>query len=132
MRSSLDARLRNLLQAVDTSPDFGERVLARVRAESHAMAERAVRARAEEIERHQLATRRQSWGASIRRLLTLDVVGVALLAGVVASALRAPLAAGEAGELLSMYAPQILTALGVLLGLAPLPALLLQRRHPLA
>jgi len=133
MTSSLDAHLRSLLRAVDTSPDFDQRVMARVRAESDAMAERrAAGARAQEIERYELVRRRQSWGAWIRRLLTLDGVGVALLAGIVTRAVWAALAGDEVAGFMSMYALQILMGIGALLGLAPLPALLLQRRRPVA
>jgi hypothetical protein len=130
MTSSLDARLRNLLQAIDTSPGFDERVMARVRAESDAAAERrAAKARAEEIERYELARRRHSWGAWVRRLPTLDVLGVAVLSAIVARALWVPLASGATAEFLAMYAFQILTGIGALLVLAPLPALLLLRRR---
>jgi hypothetical protein len=130
MTSSLDARLRNLLQAIDTSPGFDERVMARVRAELDAEAERrAAKARAEEIERYERARRMQSWGAWVRRLPALDILGVAVLAAIVGRALWVPLASGATVEFLSMYAFQILTWIGALLVLAPLPALLLLRRR---
>jgi hypothetical protein len=117
---------------VDTSPDFDVRVMARVRAESDAVTERrAAQARAQEIERYERARRRQSWGAWGRRLLTLDVLGVAVLAAIVAHALWTYLAGDGVAGFLSMYPFQILMGIGALLGLAPLPALLLQRRHPL-
>ncbi len=125
---SLDGRLRSLYAGLDTSPGFDARVLARVRLEEDGQtAARAARARAEESRRYELTKRRQSWPGWISRLVTLDGVGAAALAGFLGHAVWPAVA--DRAELISMHASQSVTALGVLLALATLPALLLQQKR---
>jgi len=126
--NSLDARLRALYEGLDTSPGFDERVIARVAAEfDAAAAARVERALAEETKRYELARDRQSWSARIRRVMTLDVLGAAVLGGFAVHAIWTPLAA-QAAPLIAAHATQAATALGLLLMLAPLPVLLLRQR----
>src|SRR5262249_30605731 len=97
------------------------------RAEDERAVASAARARAEESYLYELTKRQQGWRGRIRRLATLDVVGAATLAGFVVRALWTGI--GDRSEFIAMYAPQAATALGLLLALAPLPVLLLQRRR---
>src|SRR5262249_33092356 len=130
---ALDARLRSMLGRLDTSPGFDERVAARVLVELNVMTvQRAAQARAEEARRYELAKRRLSWGAWIRRGLTLDTAGAAVFGGFVVHFLW-PSAASRAGELTPLYTGGLWAVLGVLLALAaPLPALLWQHRRRFA
>jgi hypothetical protein len=129
---SLDARLRGLYAGLDTSAGFDARVMARVRAQGdnkgddEAAAARAARARAEESRPSERTKRGQSWQGWLRRWVSLDGVGAAALAGFLGRAVWPALA--DRAELISMYASQSVTALGVLLALATLPALLLNKK----
>jgi hypothetical protein len=125
-RESLDARLQRIYAGLDTSPGFDARVMARVRGEEQAAASKAA-ARAEESMRYELTKRRQSWRGRVRRWVTLDAVGAAALAGFLGRVVWT--AAADRAEWISMYASQSVTALGVLLALATLPALLLQQKR---
>jgi len=126
--NSLDARLRALYAGLDTSPGFDDRVMARVAAEFDAVAAARVnRALAEETKRYELARGRQSWGAWIRRVMTLDILGAAVLGGFALHFIWTPLSA-QAGPLIAAHAAQVATVLGLLLALAPLPVLLLRQR----
>jgi len=118
---TLDARLRSLYQGLDTSPDFDARVMARVSAELDANAAvNAARARAEEQRRYELARHTQSWGARLRRAVTLETLGAAAFAGCVVH------------NIWMAMQPQVsplawslgVTALGVMLALAAPPLLL--------
>ncbi len=135
MSEQLDARLRSLFEGLDTPSGFDAAVLARVEVESSAIAaEAARRAQLAEDRRYRSARRALSWTSRIRRIVTLDAVGVAVLA---AFALRLLLTRlpPEAFNLLSQYAPEILTGVGVLLGLVPVAVMLLRpsrRRFGLA
>ncbi len=135
MSEQLDARLRSLFGGLDTPSGFDAAVLARVEVESSAIAaEAARRAQLAEDRRYRSARRALSWTSRIRRIVTLDAVGVAVLA---AFALRLLLTRlpPEAFSLLSQYAPEILTGVGVLLGLVPVAVMLLRpsrRRFGLA
>ncbi len=125
--TSLDMRLQAALSALDTAAGFDERVMARVREESDAAAaDRAARARLLESNRHRAAQRAQSWRAWGRRIVTLDTVGMAVLACLFVRAIWTGVAA-PAVDGASGYVPQILIGIGILLALSPLVALHLER-----
>jgi hypothetical protein len=77
----LDRQLLALFGGLDTGTDFDARLMARLQAESQAdTAQRVIRARQEERERHRKALfGLQSWRRSMLRLLTLDTLGITLL-----------------------------------------------------
>ena len=120
---SLDARLATLLQGLDTSADFDARVMSRVRVESTAVAAEEFRhALLLESTRYGAARRQLSWRTRLRRAVTLDTVGISVLALFGAEAIWAGLPP-QIAEFLRQYAPEILTAIGVLLAVAPIIAL---------
>ena len=135
MSEQLDARLRSLFGELAAPSGFDAAVLARVAVESSAVAAAAARrAQLAEDRRYRSARRALSWTNWIRRIFTLDTVGIAVLA---AFALRLMLTRvpPEAFDLLDRYAPEVLTGVGVLLGLVPVTVMLLgpsRRRFGLA
>jgi hypothetical protein len=127
---SLDTRLRALYQGLDTSQDFDARLMARVHAElESASAASAARALAEEARRYELMRRRYSWSGWIRRAVTLDTVGAAVAAGLVAHAIWTSAAARGLLASLGSHATENLTALGLLLALSTLPVLFIHSRR---
>jgi hypothetical protein len=118
---TLDARLRSLYQGLDTSPGFDARVMARVSAELDASAaENAARARAEEQRRYELARGTQSWGAWLRRLVTLETLGAVAFAGCVVHNIWV----GVQPQVSPLALPLGFAALGIMLALAAPPLLL--------
>ena len=131
--SQLDARLQALFGGIDTKPDFEVRLLARLHAESQPnSAERIVRARQEEQERHRSALRQLKGGRlSMLRALTLDAIAIAFpLVMILVSAWRhfRP----QVVENLIASGPHIATLLGLLIAVLPLIAMRIERhRRPL-
>jgi negative regulator of sigma E activity len=118
---TLDARLRSLYQGLDTSPGFDARLMARVSAELDASAaEKAARARAQEQRRYELAKRTQSWGAWLRRAVTLETLGAVAFAGCVVHNVWV----GLQPQVSPLTLPVGVTALGIMLALAAPPLLL--------
>ncbi|HEY0341991.1 MAG TPA: hypothetical protein VGC34_14390 [Steroidobacteraceae bacterium] len=112
---------------MDTSAGFETRVMSQLQLYSEAAAaEQFERARLFEATRYRLARRQLSWGARVQRFVTLDTVGMAVLALLGAQAvwtgLPPPIMAA-----LRQYAPQILTGVGMLLGTVPVIILGLAR-----
>jgi len=122
---TLDADLRSLYRGLATSPGFDARVMARVSAELDAsMAENAARARAEEERRYERARRTQSWGAWLRRMVTLERLGAVAFAGCVAHNIWT----GMQPQVSPLALPLGVTALGMMLALAAPPLLQCHRR----
>ena len=119
--NELDKHLQALFAGLDTRADFEARLMARLRAESHAGAtERAMRARQQEQARYRSAVLElQSWRRSMLRLLTLDTLGIALLL-VVAVATVWPRFGPDVMDILRHYGPYIVTLLAVLIAAVPL------------
>ena len=130
--SELDRRLRALFGGLDTRADFDARLLARLRAESHAdTTARAMRARQQERLRYRRAlSELRSSRRSMLRLLTLDTLGIALLL-VVMIATAWPHLSREVMDTSRQYAPYIAMLLGIVI--AAVPALAMwaeQTRRP--
>ena len=119
--TELDKHLQALFAGLDTRADFEARLMARLRAESHADATgRAMRARQQEQARYRSAVLElQSWRRSMLRLLTLDTLGIALLL-VVAVATVCPRFGPDVMDILRHYGPYIVTLLAVLIAAVPL------------
>lgn len=131
--STLDERLQVLFRGLDTGPDFDVRLMTRLRAESQTdAAERAMRARQQERERHGRAlSDLHTWRRSMLRLLTLDTLGLAFLL-VVAVVTAWPHLNPQVMDGLRQYGPQIATLLGVLLAAVPLVGMWAERyRRPI-
>ncbi len=129
---SLAARLQAVLDELDTSPGFDERVMARVRMESDTLgAQEAAHAREIELQRHAAAKRRQSWLRWLQRAVTLDTIGVVVLAGLLVRTVGTAIAPQAAG-FLRVNAPLILTAGGAVLALSPLAIQLARTRFSAA
>jgi hypothetical protein len=115
----LEQRLSAIFTGLDTRPQFNARLLDRLHREVLLETQRAQQARRLEqlrygAARQELASWRR-WMDSITTIVSLDSVGIAILAaGVVTSA-------GSA-EQVRQYGPLLLTAVGVLLALAPVIA----------
>jgi hypothetical protein len=126
--SQLDKHLEALFGDLDTAAGFDARLMARLRAESHTdAAERAIRARQRERARYRQALLElQSWRRSMLRLLTLDTLGIAVLA-VVAVVMAWPHLNGDVLDTLRQYGPYIATLLGALVAVVPLVATWLER-----
>ena len=132
--TSLDARLQAALRGLDTSPAFEERLMARVRTESEAIAverlerlQRLERARLTEQRRYGMA-RRQLRLVAFVQFVTLESVGITLLAGFGIRVAWAQFGA-PVTELFHLYGPLILTGAGIALALAPLAVQLTGLRH---
>jgi len=128
-RPSLDARLQSLFGRLDTSADFEASLLARVKVESDAALdrERIERARMEEWRRYGEARRELSWGNTVRefwttylsRWVTLEAIGVAVLAGFVLQFVWSRLPPEWTAQI-NQYAPEMLGLVGILMAAAPL------------
>ena len=119
--TDLDRHLQALFAGLDTGADFDARLMARLRAESHAVAAgRAIRARQQEQARYRSAVLElQSWRRSMLRLLTLDALGIALLL-VVAVVTAWPRFGPDVMDVVRHYGPYIVTLLAVLIAAVPL------------
>jgi hypothetical protein len=111
--SSLDARLSRLYRGLDTSPGFDAGVIARVHAEWEALeAESRARARAAEMQRYELARRRQSWGSWFRRIVTPNTLGAVAVTGLGIVTLWTRIQT-QAAPAIAAHAPLALTAVGI-------------------
>ena len=114
--TTLEARLSAAFATLDTRPDFDSRLMARLRAESRLDVQRASEALAREQERYlteRLAVR--SLGhrlAGLGSVISLESVGITALVVMLVAA-TVPVAQ------LQLYAPAIITGIGVLAGLSP-------------
>jgi hypothetical protein len=128
MTDPLDSRLRALFRSLDTSAGFDEAVLARIKVESAALSTEAIRqAELAESRRYQAARGSLSWTYWIRRLVTLETVGSAVLASFALRLLwvrLSPLLPVSA----SQYVPEVLACafalapMALALGIALIPA----------
>jgi hypothetical protein len=141
---AMEARLQTLFSRLDTAEDFEASVLARVKVESDAALdrERIERARMAEWHRYSEARSELSLGNSLReiwtrylsRFVTLETVGAAVLLGLVLQFAWSRLPAEWTAQIsqLAEYTPQLLMALGALMALTPVAAILFNRyRHRL-
>jgi hypothetical protein len=111
--SRLDAHLQALFGGLDTRADFDVRLMARLRAQSHADAiERARRARQQEHARYVRAR-------SMLRLLTLDTLGIVFLFAVASIAVW-PQVRPLATDLLRQHGPYIAILVSLLIAAVPL------------
>ncbi len=118
--SQLDQHLEALFGGLDTGADFDTRLMARLRAESHTdAAERAIRAQQERLRYRQAQLELKSWRRSMLPLLTLDTLGIAVLA-VVAIVTAWPHLNRDVLDISRQYVPYIATLLGVLVAAVPL------------
>jgi len=133
-RPPVEARLQALFGALDTSADFEESVLARVKVEASAALDRKriERARMEESRRYGQARSELSWGNTVRELwttyfsrwVTLESIGVAVLVGFV---LRFAWSRLPPEWTEQIYAPEMFGVLGLALAAAPLAAFAISR-----
>jgi hypothetical protein len=141
---AMEARLQTLFSRLDTAEDFEASVLARVKVESDAALDRdrIERARMAEWHRYSEARSELSLGNSLReiwtrylsRFVTLETVGAAVLLGLVLQFAWSRLPAEWTAQIsqLAEYTPQLLMALGGLMALTPVAAILFNRyRHRL-
>jgi hypothetical protein len=141
---AMEARLQTLVSRLDTAEDFDASVLARVKVESDAALDRdrIERARMAEWHRYSQARSELSLGNSLReiwtrylsRFVTLETVGAAMLLGLVLQFAWSRLPAEWTAQIsqLAEYTPQLLMALGGLMALTPVAAILFNRyRHRL-
>jgi hypothetical protein len=131
--TQLDERLQRLFRDLDAAPDFDARLMARLRMESQTdAAERMIRARKQERERHEKALLElQSQRRSTLRRLTFDTVGIACLLIVVVAAVWPHVGSQIMGGL-RQYGPQIVTLLGLLVAAVPLVGMWVeQHRSPI-
>jgi hypothetical protein len=95
--------------------------MARVSAELDASAaENAARALAEEQRRYERARRTQSWGAWLRRVVTLETLGAVAFAGCVVHNIWGAMQP----QVSPLVLPLAVTGLGIMLALAAPPLLL--------
>lgn len=131
--TQLDERLQRLFRDLDAAPDFDARLMARLRTESQTdTAERMMRAREQERERHEKALLQlRSQRRSTLRLMTFDTVGIACLLMVAVAAVW-PQVGPQIMDGLRQYGPQITTLLGVLAAAVPLVGMWVeQHRRPI-
>ena len=116
----MDQRLSALFSGLDTRPEFNARLLDRLHLEvTRDAEERAQQARQLEQLRYGVAKQElrswHRWTQAISRFVTLETVGIGVLAAsVITSAWSA--------EQLRQFVPVLVTAVGVLLALAPVIA----------
>jgi uncharacterized membrane protein YcjF (UPF0283 family) len=126
-RDPMDQRLSALFSGLDTRPEFNARLLDRLHLEvTRDAEERAQQARQLEQLRYGVAKQEllswRRWTRAVSRFVTLETVGIGVLAAsVITSAWSA--------EQLRQFVPVLVTAVGVLLALAPVitPAVLKRR-----
>ncbi len=113
----LDARLAALFGGIDTRPDFYTRLFERLQmetaqdAQEHARQARQLEQLRHEAAKHELLSRRR-WKQAVSRVVTLERLGVGVLAvSVITSVWSA--------DQIRQFAPIVVTAVGVLLALAP-------------
>jgi hypothetical protein len=116
----MDQRLSALFSRLDTRLEFNARLLDRLHQEvTQDARERARQARELEQLRHGVVRREllgwRGWTRAVSRIVTLETVGLGVLAvSVIASA--------WSSEQIRQFAPVLVTAVGVLLALAPVIA----------
>ena len=119
--SELDKHLRVLFGSLDTGADFDARLMARLRAESQPHATgRTLQALQQEHARYRrTVSELQSGRRSLLRLLTLDMLGIALLLVVVVVAIWAHLSR-EVTDISRHYGLYIATLPALLIAAVPL------------
>ena len=110
---NVDERLLAIFGGMDARAGFNERLLDRLQAEIAAEAQRADEARRQEQLRHRIAQQElRPWKQALSRWVTLEAVGIAVLAGVIVTS-------AWSTDQIAAALPVAFTALGVLLAAAP-------------
>jgi hypothetical protein len=117
--------LAAILSGIDTRPDFDARLFGRLQMESTQDAqERARKARQFEQLRHGVAKQEllswRRWTQAVSRVVTLETIGVGVLAASVITSVWS-------ADQIRQFAPILLTAVGALLAVAPVLAPVLKR-----
>ena len=115
--AKLDARLAAVFSGIDTRPDFDTRLFERLQMEAAQDAqERARHARQLEQFRHGVVKQElliwRRWTQAVSRVVTLETIGVGVLAASVITSVWS-------ADQIRQFAPILLTAVGALLALAP-------------
>ncbi len=120
----VDQRLAAMFDRIDTRPDFNARLLDRLQREvTQDAEERAKQARQLEQLRYGVAKQEllswRRWAHAVSRIVTLERVGIVVLAASV-------ITSAWSVEQIRQFAPLLVTAVGALLALAPVigPAVL--------
>jgi uncharacterized membrane protein YcjF (UPF0283 family) len=108
---------------LDARAGFNERLLDRLQAEIAADAQRAEEARRQEQLRHRIAQQElRPWKQAVGRWVTLEAVGIAVLAAVTVTS-------AWSTDQITAALPVAFTALGVLLAVAPVLVPMIRARR---
>jgi hypothetical protein len=119
---NVDRHLAAVFGGLDARPGFNERLLNRLQVEIAAEAQWADEARRQEQLRHRIARQQlHPWKQGLGRWVTLEAVGIAVLAVMTATSIWSV-------DQMRQAAPLILTGVGLLLACAPVIAPVLRRR----
>jgi hypothetical protein len=121
----LDERLAAVFNSIDTRPDFDARLFERLQMEStQDWQERARQARQLEQLRHGVAKQEllswRRWTQAVSRVVTLETIGVGVLAASVITSVWS-------ADQIRQFAPILVTAVGAFLALAPVFGQVLKR-----
>jgi hypothetical protein len=118
---NVDERLSAIFSGLDARPGFNARLLDRLQVEIAAEAQRAEEARRQEQLRYRVARQQlRPWKQVLGRWVTLETVGIAVLAAIIVTTAWSTDQIREA-------APLILTGVGLLLACTPVIAPLLRK-----
>jgi len=118
----IDSKLSALFRGLDTRPGFNERLLDRLQREVAAEARRTEEARRLEQLRYRVARNEvRPWAQVLSQWVTLETVGIAILAAIIVSSAWSTDQIREA-------IPVVFTVLGLALACAPVIAPILRKR----
>lgn len=127
--NALDERLAAVFSRIDTRPEFESRFLARLHLEAtQESQERAREALELEQRRHGVAKQEllswRRWTRPISRVVTLETIGIGVLAASVITSVWS-------ADQIRQFAPVLITAVGALLAVVPIiPPAVLKRGLP--
>jgi hypothetical protein len=118
---NVDQRLSAVFSGLDARPGFNERLLDRLQVEIAAEVQRADEARRREQLRYRAAQQQlHPWKEALGRWVTLETVGIAVLAAIAFTT-------AWSSDQIREAAPLILTGVGLLLASAPVLAPVLRK-----